>query len=354
MTIRNYGNNENISLNKVKGCPLDFLCRYCRPDLMRICCLFNNVLRMGLGRCNNIQCSNNDDCNDALTGLILPEYIPTMRTFAKIHYNVKEVCKGFRSHFIPTIDISPIKKAQDQINIIRKVELDAISISLSGLISSNKNKIIKDNFKVDLHNLLDFDGKIMLTSNIRDNLCEKLLKNSDRYIEELKILKPDIITTFDANFYIDQPLFITLYQMSRILKANGVLGKTNIEQICLIPPIVHPFFEIMIDKALQLNYKVLGVPLLEINRDKIYRYRAKIVNSLNWFKEKKKFKSLLISTNPKSSLLVDYFCSQSWVKIKNGKNLTEKERARKLERRLIESVNKSKNAYYQKNIRRFI
>lgn len=354
MTINNFGNNENISLNKVKGCPLDFLCRYCRPDLMRICCLFNNVMRMGLSRCNNIQCSNNNDCNDALTGLILPEYIPTMRTFAKIHYNVKSVCNGFRSHFIPAIDISPIKKAQNQINMIRNVELDAISISLSGLISSSKNKIIKDNYKLDLHDLLDFDGKIMLTSNIRDNLCEKLLNHSNKYIKELKILKPDIITTFDANFYIDQPLFITLYQMYRILKANEALGRIGIEQVCLIPPIVHPFFEIMIDKALQLNYKVLGVPLLEINRERIYRYRFNLVNSLNWFREKKKFKSLLISTNPNSSLLVDYFSSQSWVKIKNVKNLTEKERARNLERRLRKSVIKSENAYYQQNIRRFI
>lgn len=354
MAISNFGNNEIISLNKVKVCPLDFLCRYCRPDFMRICCLFNNVLRIGLGRCNNIQCSNNNDCNDAFTGLILPEYIPTIRDYAKIHYNVKRVCKGFRNHFLPTIDISPIKKAQNQINIVRKVELDAISISLSRLISSNKNKIIKDNYKVNLHDLLDFDGKIMLTSNIRDNLCEKLLNHSNRYIEELKILKPDIITTFDANFYIDQPLFITLYQMYRILKANEALGRIGIEQVCLIPPMVHPFFEIMIEKALQLNYKVLGVPLLEINRERIYRYRDNLINSLNWFKKKKKFKSLLISTNPNSLLLVDYFSSQTWVKIKNVKTITKEERARKLERRLRESVTKSKNAYYQQNIRRYI
>lgn len=354
MAIRNLGNNKNISLNKVKGCPLDFLCRYCKPDIMRICCLFNNVLRMGLFRCNNIKCSNNYDCNDALSGLIPLESIPTIRNLAKIHYNVKIVCNGFSSHFIPNIDTSPIKKAQNQIGIIRRVGLDTISLSLSNLISSNNKKIIKGNYLVDLHNLLDFDGKIMLTSNIRDNFCEKLLNNSERYIEELKILKPDIITTFDANFYINQPLFITLFQMKRILKANGALGSLNIDQVCLIPPLVYPFFELMIDKGLQLSYKVLGIPLLEINRERMSRYRADLITSLNWFKKRNTFKSILISTNPNSLLLVDYFSSQSWLKIKNSKNLTSKERARKLEWRLRESIIKSKNAYSQQNIRRFI
>lgn len=354
MAIGNLGSIGNASLNNNKPCPLYYLCRYCQSGIRRVCCLFNSIILKGLKFCENYSCCNYFHCNNALNGYILPEYIPTKIILKKIHYSVKKPCNSFSSHFIPSFDISPIQKAKEQIEIIKKVNLDAISLRLSSIISNSPKKIIKDNYRVDLHQLLDFEGKIMLTTNIRDSICEKLLNNVDKFIEELIILKPDIITTFDANFYIDQPLFITLYQMFRILKANERLKDLDIYQIFLAPPLVYPFFEIMIELALKLNYKAIGIPLLEINRDRLKRYRSDLINSLNWFKMKNNFKSMLISTNPNSKLLVDCFSSQSWVKIKNGKNLTKKIKIIKWEKRLRECVTKSKNAYFQQQILRWI
>ena len=65
----------------------------------------------------------------------------------------------------------------------------------------------------------------------------------------------------------------------------------------------------------------------------------------NRFRRKYKFKILLISTNPNKKLSVDYFNSQSWVKLKNAKRLNLQQRNILWQENLnkcIENANKAK------------
>ena len=158
---------------------------------------------------------------------------------------------------------------------------------MQDIISEKEGRIIKKNYDGDLHNIIGFNGKIVLLTNIFDYLCEKLLRNIDDYILALESIRPDIITTFDTNFYINQPLFISAYQINRIFEANKKLDDLGILQIGLVPP--SPYLEKSLENMLKSNYKVIGIPMSEINRDRDFELRRNLINTTNRFRKKFNF-----------------------------------------------------------------
>ncbi|MBD3214677.1 MAG: hypothetical protein GF311_18850 [Candidatus Lokiarchaeota archaeon] len=342
-------------------CSVDDLCRYCNPYYMLNCCLFKKILlsknrakKLNFKKCYSNKCINSSDClsivNEKLFGQekkIYLEFIPKKADIFSKGYKVNKSFPGFKQNFIPRIDISPPENIEAQIKIIEDARLQYLAISLQDILSKDKDQIIKRNYlKQGIHDKLNYRGKILLLTNIWDIFCEKLLQedNLTRLIEELKILKPDVMTTLDANFYLSQPLFITLFQLERVIRANKILNNSDIYQIGLIPPI--PFiFKDLLKFMLKIGYKSVCVPLLEINKYRNFKLRDKTVGYLNDFKRKYSFEYLLISTNPYIKTYVDCFSSQTWIK----KNITSLEFDAKVKIWEQNLKNSIKNARIAKN-----
>ena len=79
---------------------------------------------------------------------------------------------------------------------------------------------------------------------------------------------------------------------------------------------------------LKANFKVIGIPMQEINKDNEQGIKSKVFHTAHSFKNYKKFKLLLISTSPiktspKNMIFPDYYTSLSWTFIKKSKFLSD-------------------------------
>ncbi|MBA7716828.1 hypothetical protein ES703_125909 [subsurface metagenome] len=342
---------------KVK-CPFSTLCKYCDNYYSNICCLYKTYSESDFKTCKKIGlCPNLNLCQTAMNGNLIRmslfnKIIPDLEDAKSIRYHVNKPFEGFNIRFIPRVDIYG-ENSKNQISIIKKLGIDTIAISLNRIISNKEEKIIKSGFKSNLHDKLDFDGNILLQTNIPDCYCIKIMENAKEYINNLNILKPDIITTFDANFYLDQPLFATSIQTVNILKSNLLISNINIPQIFLIPPAPEPFFKSIFEVFLKSNHKTICIPLGEFTKSK-NSYALKLIKYINQQKQiaNKDFEVLLISKNPDKKMIADCYSSHSWAKMKKKDDNTNI--IKKMESNLKKCLKKAKTTESQKSLFDFI
>lgn len=345
----------------IENCPFMTYCNYCEPSNYKNCCLYSKLQNNDFKKCDSYRCINSYDCIDIRDGKILEEYIPKLNFLGKFNYQIKKPLKKFNQCFIPRIDIFSSRNRNKQIKVIKELNINTIAISLQDLMSEDKDLIIKSSFIEDLHNILKYNDKILLVTNISDVFCEKILNNTYRYMDLLQILNPDIITTFDANFYVSQPYFINMDRIRWIMEANELMKDLDIFQIGIIPPAPYIFFKAILKQMLEIGYKTVGIPLLEINRDRNFDLRYKFLNIIYNFNYKYKFNFILISTNPpkiqsigsKKSVYADCFSSHSWV-VKNTRRLSFSKKKNIWKKNLIDSINRAESITKQKRLNEFI
>lgn len=265
--------------------------------------------------CNIVKCISIKDCKAFRNRVLNDSYLPKVEKYFDNIRPINHPLQKLDDYFIPRIEVRTRKSLKNQIKIVNKCKINTISVSLQDLLSPNNPRSIKSNFAQDLHHLFDFHKKIILSLNIRDKLCKFLLEHLEIIPKIFKILNPDITTTLDANFYIDQPFFITALQLNKILKGNIIIERLKIQKIGLVPPSMSPFFEITLLSILKRNYSVVAIPLLEINKySRVIHniFREGLMKQIYKIQSKLKFKFLLISTNPSKKLYPDYFSGLSW------------------------------------------
>jgi len=335
------------------NCPFKELCQICDKFIFENCCLFKTYIENDFKICKKIRlCLNLFLCEDAINGNLIRKslfnkIIPTLDDIKSFKYNVKNPFKGFKRRFIPRIEVYG-ESSKNQMKIIKKLGIDFIAVSLKNLISNSENKILKKNFENNLHDILDYDGKILLLTIIPDYYCLKIIKNSQKYVEALNLLQPDVITTFDANFYLDQPLFINFIQTLNILKANLAISNLEIPQIFLLPPVPLPLFECIFEVFLQSNHKSLCIPAGEFRNPKD-PHLLKIIDFINYKKDilKKKFELLLISKSPNERIYANCYLSDTWAKYKK-KN--KRNGLKIMEEKLKKTIRKAERIKFQKSI----
>lgn len=351
-----------FKVKNYKQCPTTEICRYCNIKMALRCCFYGKIQFQNFFKCLSSKCVNSLDCteikNDFLYSIekrIHITDIPTIEEILANSYVVKRPFKELKTHFIPRIDLNSVNTRKKHVSLITNLNFEILAVSLQDIISNNPKLILKSNYLCDLHDLLKFNGKILLLTNIYDHFCEKILNPNYffEFIDLLKILNPDIITTFDANFYTIQPLFITLYQLNRILKANFYLNNLNIHQIGLVPPIPLHLFKEVCKLMIKLGYKTIGVPLQEINKNHEFIFRDYIVGILNEFKLNYGINFILISTHPYSKAHIDCFSSHTWV-VKNTKSLSNREKEHVWVKNLNNSRELAYNSFLQQPIIKYI
>jgi hypothetical protein len=264
-------------------------------------------------------CPSYNHCRRVLNGQLNNNYKNSLKNISEINYNVKKPYPRFEVSFIPRIQVY----GQTRINQMKPIfEIDhpIIAISLKNLISNAKEKIIKKSFNEDIHDKLNYYGKVLFLSNINDNLCLKILNDLENFKYYIKNLNPDIITTFDASFYLNQPRFETIRRINQVFKANEKIRDLDIYQIALITPTHLPYFKIMLKSILDMNYKTIAVPLQGTNKARDFKFRRKILQTLQDFKMHYDFEYLLVSTTPNKDIYADCFSTESWVFPTNNNN----------------------------------
>lgn len=305
----------------MKVCPFRELCNYCNFEIQDICCMYETYRNGNFKICREKKvCPNYIICRDIINGnlkrkQIFYNVIPSLKELANIDYSVRHPLENFKESFIPRIEINR-SDLLDQTKVIKDLGFNMIAISLNKLMSEKKEQLIKESYLENLHEKFNFHEKILLLTNIHDYYCIKIMKNIDQFIEELEKMKIDIITSLDANFYLDQPLVATLIQLKNLIDANNKLNKSNLELVGLIPPLNYQLFKFLVKKFITMGYKTICIPLAQLNKSKD-SYRLKIVNFIQQYKIKNNFELLLISTAPKRKMRADCYSTKSWVLSKN-------------------------------------
>ena len=338
-------------------CPFIDLCQFCNDYFQNICCLYSTYSQNDFKKCEEIGlCPNLHLCRDAINDklkriALFYDIIPSLDVIKAHKYSVIKPFNDFQTRFIPRIEVYG-ENFKNQIKIIHKLNIDCIAVSLADFISNIEGKILKDNFKYDLHDRLDFDGKILLQTNIPDFYCIKIMENYQKYREALSCLNPDIITTFDANFYLDQPLFVNSIQIFKILNANSLISDLEIPQIFLLPPAPLPLFKSIFEVFLRSNHKAICLPIAEFSKSK-NSYLLKIINHINFIRETsdKKFEILLLSKNPSISIYADCYSSNTWAKVK-GKQ--KKDIIKKMENNLLKNIKTANKIRFHKTLLSFL
>ncbi len=342
----------------VSNCPFKDLCQFCDDYFLDICCLYKTYTQDDFKNCKKIElCPNLYLCQNAINGKLIRmslfyNVIPSLEDIRSYEYMVKQPFKNFKKRFIPRIEVYG-DKFKNQMKVIRKLELDFIAVSLADFISNIEGEILKENFRNNLHDRLDFDGKILLQTNIPDCYSIKIMENHLKYIDALNCLKPDIITTFDANFYLDQPLFINSIQIINILNANLLINKLDIPQIFLLPPAPLPLFKSIFKVFLRSNHKSICIPIAEFSKSK-NSYILKIINYVNFIRETsdREFEVLLISKSPDKKLYADCYSSNTWVK---GKKRNKKgDYLKNMERNLQKTIKSANKIKFQRTLFSFL
>lgn len=326
-----------------KECRLFDLCRYCTSSFYNECCLVYNLKHKDFPK-NCGDCYNKKRCKRANGDRISIKGIPDFTAIDNLQYRVRNPIYGLQQNYIPKIDIDSPNLRAEQIRIIRSCKINILNVSLQKMMASTKDELIKKKYLLDLHKFLDFHGKILLTTNIKDKFCDKIMQNIPKFIEQVNLMNVDIMTTLDANFYWDQPLFITLLKLKQITIANRLIQDINCSQIGLVPPMIPFFTKKYIQFMLNSNFKVIGIPMQEINKDNERGFKSKIFHLANSLKTFNKFKLLLISTsptkiNPRNLIFSDYYTSLSWTMIKNSKLLSKENINHKRKQKLLDYNN---------------
>ena len=143
------------------NCKFKDLCRFCDHKFYEICCLHSTQNQKDFKKCINLNlCPNLNLCKDAINGnlnrsIIFRNVIPSFKDIESFNYKVKIPFNSFKKRFIPRIAVygETLKK---QIEIVKKLNVDFIAVSLKDMISNKDGEILKE----DLRRFLD-DTKIL-------------------------------------------------------------------------------------------------------------------------------------------------------------------------------------------------
>ena len=334
-------------------CPFLDLCQFCNDYFLDNCCLYHTNSQNDFKKCKRIGlCPNLYLCNDAINGKLTRmslfyDIIPSLEEIKSYKYLVKNPFKHLKTRFIPRIEVYG-DTLKNQMKIIKKLEIDFIAVSLADFISNIEGEILKDNFRYNLHDRLDLDGKILLQTNIPDCFCIKIIQNHQKYRNALNCLKPDVITTYDSNFYLDQPIFISSIQIINLLKANSLISDIEIPQIFLLPPTPLPLFKSIFEVFLRSNHRTICLPVAGFSKSK-NPYLLKIFSHINLIKETsdKEFELLLLSKSPDKRIYANCYSSNTWTKVKRNK---KEDFLKKMEKNLQKNIKTANKIKFQKTL----
>ena len=226
----------------------------------------------------------------------------------------------YRSRYIPQVPVTgDLRRA---VRLVKNAQAPTITVSLNDFFTPNGdlNKHFDKARSRKLHGYLDYDGEILLSTDIKDFLCDIL--SPDKYVHIVNTLQPDYVTTFDTYCYDDQPSFITQMKMVEALrKTCAAVGRVNagVVGLALGPP--NALFEWYSHCLVRAGAKNLAIPCYEQRvRGRKTKHVHAISRRINFLRSSfPDTRIILLSVGPSRAWKVfsaDYYSSLSWFMVK--------------------------------------
>jgi len=158
---------------------------------------------------------------------------------------------------------------------------------------------------------LGFEGHILLTTDVRDKLCEHFLRYPLKLRYDIEGLDPTYVTTLDASTYYNVPAAVSLFNIYRTIIALGNL--TGIKSHFIGLTLGSNTLQLLWHgkTLLSLGCNILATPLYELRRSghhDLARHRVDKLRELG-------AKVLALSCSPsrgRKLVRADYYSSWSW------------------------------------------
>ncbi len=225
----------------------------------------------------------------------------------------------FKQGYYPVIDGDSPKIIKSLVKQVKEQKVQGIVFNPSKNMSMKQYNLLQPGSNKSLREILNYDEEIILRTNFDDKFCDLILKDPNRFREMINVLNPDSFMSVDANFYIDQPNFVTAIQLDKLFKCNNALSDLKQQIIGLVPPAMSPFFEICLLTQISIGHKSIAIPLHQMNAKKTTEYTRffnQIHDQLLAFQKEYKFKFMLLSTTPQKNMKADSYASFTWAMVK--------------------------------------
>lgn len=224
--------------------------------------------------------------------------------------------------FIPEVKLGPRDRTRS-LSIIRKLEVPIIAISLGEFYNGTRAlRRLAAARRQGLSSYLCFDGRILLTTDVRDSLCEHFLRNPVELRHDIEALDPTYVTTPDASTYYNVPASISLLNICRTVGILEKLVDVKSKFVGLALGSNTPQLLWHARILLSIGCNVLATPLYELRRsghDDLARHRVDRLRGLG-------AKVLALSCSPsrgKKLVRADYYSSWSWSAFKTGDKMSD-------------------------------
>ena len=239
------------------------------------------------------------------------------------------------SHFIPEI-IPRSRDQRESLAIVKDIGVPIAAVSLQnffrGVRETSDLSIAR---RIGLHRFLHYDGRILLTTDVKDRLCDHFLENINYFKGIVEQLAPDCLTTFDTYTYSNIPASIARVKTLEATAALRKLIDLDCEIIGLAlgatPDQVYSHVELLT----KLGCKIVAHPVYELRRGAdtaSIRWRI-------WLSEKFGVKTLLLSCSPgftaRRRVYSNYYSSWSWFSSVNSRDTNAYQKRKAKLRRMI-------------------
>lgn len=326
-------------------CDLKGLCRscvLCRPPFQ--CCY--QEFSLTRRECNFSRCPFSSFCPHANLKSFKSRDQDMAKTLDILSGNhFKNTAVRLPSHFIP--EIMPMRQErQEAISIAKSAKVPLIAVSLQNFFHGiHETILLREARKRGLHKFMDYSGEIILTTDVKDRLCDHFVQSPVYFRTIVEQLRPDYLTTFDTYTYNNIPAGIARIKMLEVASSLGHLMDSEAKIIGLAvgstPDQVFSYVEFLT----RLGCKIIAQPVYEFRRkadtDSI-RWRI-------WLTRELGAKVFLLSCSPgftaRRRVYADYYSSWSWFSSVSSRDKVEyKKRRAKLLRMLTLSKKCSEQA----------
>jgi len=130
------------------------------------------------------------------------------------------------------------------------------------LATDSQRRLLSETLSKGLHDFLNFNGKILLSTVMPDELIDKLTK--DDYLKLIKELRPDATMIPDNYTYIDVPLYRSWSQTMRLISLANDFLDLDIPLIGLIKGANLRQIYMSLKREIEMNYVSFVMPAREL------------------------------------------------------------------------------------------
>ena len=144
-------------------------------------------------------------------------------------------------------------------------QLPMIVVGLAELIA--KHDILSQASKTGLHDFLGYDGRIILSTIMPDELIDEL-EHKD-YLRLITELKPDVTMIPDNYTYFDDPLYLSWSQTIRLARNAFSFLELEMPVIALIKGAVPDQVSWSMQRLIEMGYVTFALPARELSQSNL-------------------------------------------------------------------------------------